>query len=213
MFNLFKPKKKFPARTIDQLKNSVEILFIDNEAFNLTEELKEKEGWKRIKYVTDIKSMSQPELHDAHILCIDIQGVGKELGFPDEGLGLITAIHRQYPEKKIIMYSAEAQGQVDAFHPAEGFVDARLKKSANRYQFEIKLEELAQDAFCLDNCAIHIQRVFKRELNVDISIEDIKLCIERLYSKGKYDSKSICKVFNLSNVGSVSSIISLLLSL
>ena len=157
--------------------------------------------------------MSQPELHDAHILCIDIQGVGKELGFPDEGLGLITAIHRQYPEKKIIMYSAEAQGQVDAFHPAEGFVDARLKKSANRYQFEIKLEELAQDAFCLDNCAIHIQRVFKRELNVDISIEDIKLCIERLYSKGKYDSKSICKVFNLSNVGSVSSIISLLLSL
>lgn len=111
------------------------------------------------------------------------------------------------------MYSAEAQGQVDAFHPAEGVVDARLKKSANRYQFEMQLEELAQDAFCLDNCAIHIQRIFKRELNVDISVEDIKRDIERLYSKGKYDSKSICKVFNLSNVGSVSSIISLLLSL
>ena len=79
MFNLFKPKKKFPIRTIEQLKDSVEILFIDNEAFNLTEDLKEKEGWKRIKHVTDIKSMSQPELLDAHILCIDIQGVGKEL--------------------------------------------------------------------------------------------------------------------------------------
>ena len=143
MFNLFKTKKKFPIRTIEQLKDSVEILFIDNEAFNLTEDLKEKEGWKRIKHVTDIKSMSQPELLDAHILCIDIQGVGKELGFPDEGLGLITAIHKQYPEKKIIMYSAEAQGQVDAFHPAEGVVDARLKKSANRYQFEMQLEELA----------------------------------------------------------------------
>lgn len=213
MFNLFKPKKKFPVRTIDQLKNSVEILFIDNEVFNLTEDLREKEGWKRIKYVTDIKSMSQPELQDAHILCIDIQGVGKELGFQDEGLGLITAIHEQFPEKKIIMYSAEAQGQVDAFHPAEEFVDARLKKSANRYQFEMQLEELAQDAFCLDNCAIHIQRVFQRELNVTISVEEIKRAIERLYSKGKHDPINICKVFNLSNVGSVSSIISLLLSL
>lgn len=213
MFNLFKPKKKFPIRIIEQLKDSVEILFIDNEAFYLTEDLKEKEGWKRIKYVTDIRSMSQPELHDAHILCVDIQGVGKELGFPDEGLGLIAAIHHQYPEKKIIMYSAEAQGPVDAFHPAEEFVDARLKKSANRYQLEMKLEELAQDAFCLDNCAIHIQRIFKRELNFDISVEDIKRDIERLYSNGKYDSNSICKVFNLSNVGSVSSIISLLLSL
>ena len=45
MFNLFKPKKKFPVRTIDQLKNSVEILFIDNEVFNLTEDLKENSYW------------------------------------------------------------------------------------------------------------------------------------------------------------------------
>jgi hypothetical protein len=213
MFNFFRKKEKFPTRSIDQLKNSVEILFIDNEKFNLTDDLKDKEGWKRIKHIEDLTSMSQPELQDAHILCVDIQGVGRELGLQDEGLGLIEAIHHHYPEKKIIMYSAETQGRVDAFHPAEGLVDARLKKSANRYQFEVQLERLAQEAFCLDNCAVHIQRVLLRELGVNMDIDEIKTAITKLYNKGKFDTSSICKVFNLNNVGSVASIISLLMTL
>ena len=206
-------KRIFPTRTIEQLKNSVNILFVDNEVFNLTTELKDKEGWRRLSVVPDISSLSQKELIDAHILCIDIQGVGKELGFNDEGLGLIVAIHEKYPEKKIIMYSAEAQGQIDAFHPAEGIVDERLRKSANRYQFETTIERLAQEAFCLDSCALTIKRVFSRELNVELSQEEIKTAIEKLYSKGKFDNNSICKAFNLNNVGSVASIISLLMSI
>ncbi len=206
-------KRIFPNRTIEQLKNTVNILFVDNEVFNLTTELKEKEGWRRLSVVPDISSLSQKELIDAHILCIDIQGVGKELGFNDEGLGLIVAIHEKYPEKKIIMYSAEAQGQIDAFHPAEGIVDERLRKSANRYQFETTIERLAQEAFCLDSCALTIKRVFSRELNVELSQEEIKTAIEKLYSTGKFDNNSICKAFNLNNVGSVASIISLLMSI
>lgn len=213
MFSLFTKRKKFPTRTLEQLKNSVEILFIDNEAFNLTDDLKEKEGWQRIKRIADIESLSQPELKDAHILCVDIQGVGKELGLAGEGLDLIVAIHEQYPEKKIIMYSAEAQGHVDAFHPAEGCVDARLKKSANRYQFETELERLAQEAFCLDNCAIHLRSVFHRELGIDLTIDEIKDGIVKLYLKGKSDNQSICKVFNIDRAGSIASIISLLISL
>ena len=206
-------KRIFPTRTIEQLKNSVNILFVDNEVFNLTTELKDKEGWRRLSVVPDISSLSHKELIDAHILCIDIQGVGKELGFNDEGLGLIVAIHEKYPEKKIIMYSAEAQGQIDAFHPAEGIVDERLRKSANRYQFETTIERLAQEAFCLDSCALTIKRVFSRELNVELSQEEIKTAIEKLYSTGKFDNNSICKAFNLNNVGSVASIISLLMSI
>ena len=201
-------KRIFPTRTIEQLKNSVNILFVDNEVFNLTTELKDKEGWRRLSVVPDISSLSQKEVIDAHILCIDIQGVGKELGFNDEGLGLIVAIHEKYPEKKIIMYSAEAQGQIDAFHPAEGIVDERLRKSANRYQFETTIERLAQEAFCLDSCALTIKRVFSRELNVELSQEEIKTAIEKLYSTGKFDNNSICKAFNLNNVGSVASVTS-----
>ena len=206
-------KRIFPTRTIEQLKNSVNILFVDNEVFNLTTELKDKEGWRRLSVVPDISSLSQKELIDAHILCIDIQGVGKELGFNDEGLGLIVAIHEKYPEKKIIMYSAEAQGQIDAFHPAEGIVDERLRKSANRYQFETTIERLAQEAFCLDSCALTIKRVFSRELNVELSQEEIITAIEKLYSKGKFDNNSICKAFNLNNVGSVAGSIRRLMSI
>ena len=184
-------KRIFPTRTIEQLKNSVNILFVDNEVFNLTTELKEKEGWRRLSVVPDISSLSQKELIDAHILCIDIQGVGKELGFNDEGLGLIVAIHEKYPEKKIIMYSAEAQGQIDAFHPAEGIVDERLRKSANRYQFETTIERLAQEAFCLDSCALTIKRVFSRELNVELSQEEIKRNICRSLSSKRLRTLSM----------------------
>lgn len=211
--DIFSRRKHFPVRTIEQLKSSVNILFIDNEFFNLTNELKDKEGWKRLNCVSDVTSLSQPELVDAHIICVDIQGVGVEMGFEDEGLGLIEAIHKTYPEKKLIMYSSEAQGQIDAFHPAEGIVDARLRKSANRYQFETQIERLAQEAFCIDACAVNIQRILSRELDSTISVEEIKKAIEKIYSKGKFDQKSICKAFNLSNAGSIASIISLLVSL
>lgn len=211
--NLFSRSRHFPIRTIDQLKSSVSILFIDNEVFNLIDDLKVKEGWKRINYVPDISSLDQSELVDAHIVCVDIQGVGVELGFPDEGLGLIEAIHEKYPEKKLIMYSAEAQGQVDAFHPAEDIVDARLRKSANRYQFETQIERLAQEAFCVDACALNIQRVLSRELNVTLGVDEIKRILERIYSNGRFDRNSICRAFNLSNVGSIASIISLFFSL
>lgn len=211
--HLFQRRPHFPNRTLEQLKISVNILFVDNEFYNLTTELKEKEGWRNIICVSDISSLTQFELVNAHIICLDIQGVGIELGFPDEGLGLIEAIHSRYPEKKIIMYSAEAQGKIDAFHPAEDCVDARLRKSANRYQFETQIERLAQEAFCLDACALSIQRLLKRELNTDMSIDDIKKGIEKLYSKGKADDFSVCKVFNLANAGSLASIISLLISL
>lgn len=211
--SLFKKNRVFPTRSIEQLKEIVNVLFIDNESFYLTDDLKSKEGWKRIVCIEDVSSLSQPELVDAHIVCSDIQGVGKELGFSDEGLGLIMAIHNKYPEKKIIMYSAEAQGQVDAFHPAEGIVDARLKKSANRYQFETQLERLAKEAFCLESCAIIIQKTLSREINVSMSTEEIKEAIMKVYNRGKYDPESIGKAFNLSNIGSISSIISLLLSI
>lgn len=209
----FHKRKHVPQRTLDQLKTSVNILFIDNEVFNLTNELKEKEGWKRLRTVSDISSLSQVELVDAHIVCSDIQGVGVELGFPDEGLGLIAAIHEKYPEKKIIMYSAEAQGRVDAFHPAENLVDGRLRKSANRYQFETEIERLAQEAFCLDACALNIQRVLSRELNINLGIDEIKKAIEKLYSTGNYKSDNICKVFNLNNAAAIANILDLFFSI
>ncbi|NBV41137.1 hypothetical protein EBR77_04815, partial [bacterium] len=117
--NLFgKQKKKIPERSLDEIKNICKILFIDDRSFPIIDMLKEN-GWRNIQKVTDISGTDQQEVREAHILFIDIQGVGKKMKLTDEGLGLTVAIKKKYPNKKVIVYSAEDQGHVQAFH--EGF--------------------------------------------------------------------------------------------
>lgn len=213
LLSIFKKKKSFPNRTIEELKSHVKILFIDDENFNIVKQLKEKDGWRNITRLSDLDSISQTELLDAHVVLVDIQGVGKKLGFKDGGLGIIQAIHREYPEKKIIMYSAESQGQIDAFHSALDLIDGRLRKTASRYEFASKIERLSKEAFCLDNCVKQVKKVLLRELNVDISEQEIRTIIESIYNNDITEPSAMAKYFNLSNIGSAASIIQLLLSL
>lgn len=110
------------------------------------------------------------------------------------------------------MYSAESNGKVDAFHPAANIVDGRLRKTASRYEFETTIERLSQDAFCLDNCAKHVKEVLKRELGVDKSEDEVKTIIMRIYgNENNPTAESIKKEFGLSEIGSIASIIQLLL--
>ena len=210
----FKKKlNNLPVRSLDDLKANTKILFIDDQRFNYVDALKEKDGWKNIARISDASSISQFEIKEAHIIFVDIQGVGKKLGFNDEGLELIQAIREQYPEKKIIMYSAENKGRIDGLHPAGNLVDYRLRKTASRYEFENTIERFAKEAFCIDNCVSHIREVFQRELGISKTDEEIKNVINILYSKNKYkDSSNIAKAFGLDNVGSIANIIQLLLT-
>lgn len=210
--NIFNKQKPFPGRSLDDLKTSVNILFVDDEEFKLTTELREKDGWKNLRIISKVDSISQKEILDSHLIFVDIQGVGKELGFKN-GLDLIVAIKKTYPEKKVVMYSSESKGTVDAFHEADNLVDDRLRKSANRYQFDSCITRLSEECFCLENCAIFIQRVFQRELNLNMDISDIKKNITKLYNKGTVTENDIKKTFKLDNVGSIASIIGLLISL
>lgn len=204
--------KIIPARSMDDLKRITKILFIDDQNFNYITALKEKDGWQNISRIADPTSISQTELREAHIIFVDIQGVGKKMGFEDEGLGLVQAIREHYPEKKIIMYSAENKGRIDGLHPAGNLVDFRLRKTASRYEFENAIERFAKEAFCLDNCVAHIRTVFQRELGISKTDEEIKSVIQMLYDNGKFrDTSSIAKAFSLTNIGSVASIIQLLL--
>lgn len=204
--------KQIPTRNLDDLKNIVKILFVDDQNVPKAKYLQEKDGWRNVQKINDIKSLSQAEVRDAHIIFIDIQGVGKSMEFQDEGLGLIVALKKTYPDKKIVMYSAESQGKIDAFHHAADVVDGRLRKGADMYDFSSTTERLAQEAFCLDNCVRHVKDVLKRELNVDKTEEEIKALIQQINDKGIYnDTQKMAEVFNLSNIGSVASIIQLLL--
>lgn len=204
--------KKIPSRTVDELKNITKVLFVDDKTFKVVDNIKEKDGWKNVSRIVDVDSLSQTEIQESHIIFVDIQGVGKKMNFKDGGLGLIVALKKEYPDKKIVMYSAESQGQIDAFHPAAELVDARLRKTASLYEFTSTLERLAKEAFCLDNCVKHLKTILRREFSIEKDEAEITKIITELYNNDGYEDKNtIASAFNLSNAGSVASIIQLLL--
>jgi len=214
LLGLFKNNKKkaIPIPTVPELKQKTKILFVDDMKFNIVDSLKSKDGWRNIQRVSDVDSITQPEVSEAHIIFVDVQGVGKKLGFADEGLGLIVALKEAYPEKKVVMYSAESQGQVNAFHKAADLVDGRLKKRSSRYEFDSTIERLARESFCLNNCVEYLRKILQRDFRIDKTDAEIKTIVEELYNNGTYDDKSaIASAFNLSNAGSIASIIQLLL--
>jgi len=120
---------------IEELKQSTNILFIDDDkSFKIVGILKNM-GWTRTKLIGDVSSLGDPSIIDAKILFIDIQGIGKKLQFKDEGLGLALAIKRRYlNEKKVIIYSANEDGK--RFHEALSEADYSLTKNADPVRFE-----------------------------------------------------------------------------
>lgn len=123
-----------PTLSIEELKKSTTILFIDDDrTFKIVDILK-KMGWMNTKLIKDINSLSDHNVVAADILFIDIQGVGKLLQEKDEGLGLALAIKRRYPTKKIVIYSAQEDGA--RFHEALSEADYSLPKTAEPVRFE-----------------------------------------------------------------------------
>jgi PleD family two-component response regulator len=123
-------------------KSDIRILFVDDEhtKFKMVSILK-KSGWKNTNSTKDITDLDDLKIKEANIIFVDINGVGKTL-FKDEGLGLASALKKKYPEKKIVIYSAETKG--DRFHKALREVDDCLSKNAEPYQFVNLIETLCQ---------------------------------------------------------------------
>ena len=123
-------------------KSDIRILFVDDEhtKFRMVSILK-KSGWKNTNSIKDIKDLDDYKVKEADIVFVDINGVGKTL-FQDEGLGLASALKKKYPEKGIVIYSAETKG--DRFHKALREVDDCLSKNAEPYQFVNLIETLCQ---------------------------------------------------------------------
>jgi hypothetical protein len=124
-------------KSIDVAQKRIKILFIDDQKFKVVDILK-KSGWQNTKIVKDINSLDSADVQDTDIFFVDIQGVGKKLGFQDEGLGLADALKIKYPNKKIVIYSAENSG--DRFHKALKNADDSLSKNADPYEFQQIIE-------------------------------------------------------------------------
>lgn len=124
---------------IDSKKNKISILFIDDDKnFNIVKILKDS-GWKNTKTVIDVKTLDDQNIKNAEIIFVDINGVGKMLSLPNEGLDLALMIKQKYQEKKIIIYSANSNN--NTFHEAWDLADSRLAKNALPYQFQHLVEK------------------------------------------------------------------------
>lgn len=113
-------------------KDNIFILFIDDEKFGVVNILRNG-GWRNTKLIKDIKDLDDADLRSAHIVFVDINGVGIALQFKNQGIGLASAIKSKYPQKKVVIYSGESNG--DRFDRDLRKVDDVIKKNAEPIEF------------------------------------------------------------------------------
>ncbi|THD66273.1 response regulator [Robertkochia marina] len=133
-------KPNHPQKQKSPEKGAIKILFIDDQYsdYKIISILK-RSGWVNTKGVKDITNLDDYKVRDAHIIFVDINGVGTSM-FKDQGLGLASALKDRHPDKKIVLYSAENKG--DRFHKALREVDDCLAKNAEPYEFITLIESL-----------------------------------------------------------------------
>lgn len=132
---------KHPEIKNTKQKSAVSILFIDDDVKFQVVNILKRNGWINTKIIKDVVSLEQAEVAAADIYFVDIQGVGVNLRFKDQGLGLVIALRKKYPTKKIVIYSAE---NANAFHAAFGQADERISKDADPYEFMEAVDRLSE---------------------------------------------------------------------
>lgn len=191
-WNLFKKNKdkKFLKKSLPELKDKTRILLIDDEETNLVESLK-GEGW-HIKYMADLDKYNNTDLKDAHIVCVDIKGVGKILNIKDEGLGLIRNIKEKYPEKRIILCSSFSSH--DIFDNAIDLVDKKVYKDGQTHPFDSAIEELSYKLFDWDSLIREIYFKYKSDFGLEISIEEFNAKMKTAIDGNEIDVEKILKI-------------------
>lgn len=124
-------------------KKLTNILFVDDETKFKIIKILNVAGWINTKIVKDIENPDSEIVTKSHILFIDINGVGIKMHFKDEGLGLANYLKKKYPEKKVILYSTEPNG--DRFHEAFRKVDDFLNKNADPIEFQEIIEQFSAE--------------------------------------------------------------------
>ncbi len=128
---------------LERLKKTTNVLFIDDDPKFKVVNILKTAGWENTTCVTDIDKIDDKVLVNAHIVFVDVQGVGIELNCKDEGLGLALLIKRRFNDKKVVIYSAVTKGE--RFHEALRVADDFLEKNAEPYEFLQLVEEYSHE--------------------------------------------------------------------
>ena len=131
---------KTPQLPLDSQKALTDILFIDNEDFKIVNIIKQS-GWRNCSQIKKIGDLNLDKIKKAHIIFVDIKGVGEKLFGDEAGLGVAKALKEKYPQKAIVLYSAESNWNI--FHDAISIVDERIEKNAKPIEFISLIETFA----------------------------------------------------------------------
>ncbi len=126
--------------TDNDYKSRVQILFIDDQEVPVIKNLR-KAGWLNLKKIGDKLNLDIADIKNANIIFVDINGIGKELGCHNEGVGYAAQIKRKYPNKGIVIYSATDIHKIDEdLYTLDGWIP----KGAGTIRFSNKIEELSE---------------------------------------------------------------------
>ena len=147
--NLF--RKEPPSLALKQVQKITKILILDDKRPDEIIDHLNKEGWS-VRHLPDLDAISNKQLMKAHIVCLDIMDVGKQLGL-NNGMDLAKEIKKSYPEKKIIMYSTMAQHNI--FDESVDLVDKKLRKEGSLLPFSSAIKELAMKTLSWDDAVMY----------------------------------------------------------
>ena len=180
--------------SIEHIRSKTKILFIDDEKFAVVENMVNN-GWTQAKRVKDVENLNHPEIQNIDIFFVDIQGVGRKLGFTDEGLGLARALKDMYPSKIVILYSAQTQG--DRFDKTLSIVDDTIRKNADTYEFIRLTEQWSKEIFSPSRAIERTQDIIRKETGRSISLKDIENIFTQQHNNKNLNAENISKILDI----------------
>jgi len=173
---LFRKRLKRPHLAVEQIKKIARILVIDDDFpdLPLVDHLK-NEKW-HVDAMDDLDSFVNNRYVKAHIICLDIMGVGKKLGV-ENGMLLVKEIKSRNPEKKILLYSSVTEQ--DIFDEAVDLVDIRLRKTSTYMPFSSAVEELAVKTLNWDDASRYAYEKCKKLMPTTFTFDDFRASIDK----------------------------------
>ena len=189
--------KNFKNLSITQIKEKTRILFIDDQSRDDIIDYLKEEGWTaHLLKDTEFKAIDNSEIKDHHIICVDIKGVGIALKKEKEGLDIAVSIKKNYPHKKVILYSSQATH--DIFHEANDLIDKRIYKSSGDFEvFKDAIEVLGKEIFNWENMVLFSYNKYKEYFPADVTIEKYKKIIQKLVATGSINVHTISKKLSI----------------
>lgn len=192
----FKKKRKFRNLTLEEIKGKARVLFIDDEDRKDIIEYLSKSGWLcRQLHEKNFDTLDQIDIIDSHIICVDINGVGENLG-KNNGLDIVVSIKNKTPSKKVIIYSSQSTQNI--FHEAIDLADKKILKSAGDYEvFKNTIEDLAKIIFSWDEMIKYSYEKIRPYWSNDLSIDQYKKIIEKNSFKKDLSPEQLTTILNV----------------